>query len=181
MPKVPGKRVLIVDDNKSIRETIAEYLGARGYQVLQAADGIKGLDYGLSSPADVIVLDVVMPGLDGVRLWQTLRAKGVTTPIIMLTEKSAIADQDAGFNAGVVDHLARPFSARELELRIEALERRTQTASRRSVARIVSLGEVEIDMTRHTVKVEGKDVYLTPIEFNFLKLLALTPGRVSSR
>jgi two-component system, OmpR family, alkaline phosphatase synthesis response regulator PhoP len=181
MPKVPGKRVLIVDDNKSIRETIAEYLAARGYQVLQAADGIKGLDYGLSSPADVIVLDVVMPGLDGVRLCQTLRAKGVTTPIIMLTEKSAIADKEAGFNAGVDDYLAKPFSARELELRIEALERRTQAASRRSVERIVRLGELEIDMTRHTVKVEGKDVSLTPIEFNILKLLASTPGRVYSR
>lgn len=181
MPRVPGKRVLIVDDNRSIRETVADYLTAKGYQVIQAADGIKGLDYGLSSPSDVIVLDVVMPGLDGVRLCQTLRDKGVTTPIIMLTERSGIADKEAGYNAGVDDYLAKPFSARELELRIEAIQRRSQSASKRPGEKVVRLGELEIDLTRHKVKVEGKDVSLTPIEFNILKLLASTPGRVYSR
>jgi len=85
MRGISGKRVLIVDDNKSIRTMVAEYLGARGYDVLQAADGIQGLEYGLSSDANLIILDVVMPGIDGVRLCMLLREKSVTTPIIMLS------------------------------------------------------------------------------------------------
>src|SRR5436190_10622513 len=129
MPRSPVKRILIVDDNKSIRATVAEYLGAKGYEVVQADDGIKGLEYGLSSSADLIILDVVMPGIDGVKLCQLLREKGVTTPIIMLTEKAAIGDKEAGYQVGVDDYLAKPFNPRELELRIEALQRRS--ASRR--------------------------------------------------
>src|SRR2546425_11011055 len=147
MPRVPGKRVLIVDDNRSIRETVADYLTAKGYQVIQAADGIKGLDYGLSSPSDVIVLDVVMPGMDGVRLCQLLRDKGVTTPIIMLTEKASIRDKEAGYGVGVDDYLAKPFSARELELRIEALQKRAQTGPKHAKQEVFKRGELEIDLT----------------------------------
>ncbi len=181
MPRIPGKRVLIVDDNKSIRTTVADYLGDKGYEVLQAADGIKGLDYGLSSSADLIILDVVMPGIDGVKLCQLLREKGVTTPIIMLTEKATILDKEAGYNVGADDYLAKPFNPRELELRIEALQKRTAAKSQQPDKKVVKLGEVEIDFTRHEVKVDGKEVALTPIEFNILKLLASAPGYVYSR
>jgi DNA-binding response OmpR family regulator len=181
MPRIPGKRVLIVDDNKSIRATVADYLGGKGYEVLEAADGIKGLDYGLSSSADLIILDVVMPGIDGVKLCQLLREKGVTTPIIMLTEKATIVDKEAGYHVGVDDYLAKPFNPRELELRIEALQKRAAAKSPQPDKKVVKLGEVEIDFTRHEVKVEGKEVALTPIEFNILKLLASAPGHVYSR
>ena len=182
MPRSPGKRILIVDDNKSIRATVAEHLGAKGYEVLQADDGIKGLEYGLSSSADLIILDVVMPGIDGVKLCQLLREKGVTTPIIMLTEKAAIGDKEAGYQVGVDDYLAKPFNPRELELRIEALQRRS--ASRRDAPvheKAMKLGDLEIDFTRHEVRLNGNLVPLTPIEFNILKLLASAPGRVYSR
>jgi DNA-binding response OmpR family regulator len=181
MPRVSGKRVLIVDDNKSIRTAVADYLGAKGYDVLQAADGIKGLDYALSSTANAIILDVVMPGIDGVRLCQLLREKGVTTPIIMLTERATIRDKEAGYGVGVDDYLAKPFSPRELELRIEALQKRARPAAQPPDQKVVKLGELEIDLTKHKVKVAGKDVTLTPIEFNILKLLASAPGHVYSR
>lgn len=176
-----SKRVLIVDDNKSIRTMVADYLGARGYDVVQASDGIKGLDCGLSSDANLIILDVVMPGIDGVRLCKLLREKGVTTPIIMLTEKATLKDKEAGFGVGVDDYLAKPFSPRELELRIESLQKRSQAAAQLPEQKILKRAEMEIDLTKHVVKIAGALVDLTPIEFNILKLLASTPGHVYSR
>src|SRR6266498_1565741 len=141
-----GKRVLIVDDNKSIRTMVADYLGSKGYEVLQAADGIAGLDYGLSAGANVIILDVVMPGIDGVRLCKLLRDKGVMTPIIMLTEKATIRDKEAGYGVGVDDYLAKPFSARELELRIESLQKRAQPGVQHPEHKVLKRGEMEIDL-----------------------------------
>jgi two-component system, OmpR family, alkaline phosphatase synthesis response regulator PhoP len=181
MQGTSGKRVLIVDDNKSIRTMVADYLGARGYDVVQASDGIKGLDCGLSADANLIILDVVMPGLDGVRLCKLLREKGVTTPIIMLTEKATIKDKEAGFGVGVDDYLAKPFSPRELELRIESLRKRSEMAVKPPEQEILRRGELEIDLTKHIVKVGGAEVVLTPIEFNILQLLASAPGHVYSR
>jgi DNA-binding response OmpR family regulator len=181
MSRIPGKRILIVDDNKSIRVTVAEYLSGKGYEVLQAVDGIQGLDRALSSSVDVIILDVVMPGIDGVKLCQLLRERGLTTPIIMLTEKASIVDKEAGYSVGVDDYLAKPFNPRELELRVEALQKRSAAKTQSPAKALVRLGEVEIDFTRHEVKVDGKEVALTPIEFNILKLLASAPGHVYSR
>jgi DNA-binding response OmpR family regulator len=176
-----GKRVLIVDDNKSIRTTVADYLGNRGYEVLQAEDGIKGLDQGLSSNANVIILDVVMPGIDGVRLCKLLREKGVTTPVIMLTEKAGIRDKEAGYEVGVDDYLAKPFSPRELELRIQALQKRAHSSDKSSEPKILRRGDMEIDLTKHLVNIDGKNIVLTPIEFNILQLLASAPGQVYTR
>jgi two-component system alkaline phosphatase synthesis response regulator PhoP len=181
MSRIPGKRILIVDDNKSIRATVADYLGGKGYEVLQAVDGIQGLDRALSSSVDVIILDVVMPGIDGVKLCQLLREKGLTTPIIMLTEKASIVDKEAGYLVGVDDYLAKPFNPRELELRVEALQKRSTSRTQSPTKALVRLGDVEIDFTRHEVKIDGREVALTPIEFNILKLLASAPGHVYSR
>ena len=181
MRGISGKRILIVDDNKSIRTMVAEYLGARGYDVLQAADGVQGLECGLSSDPNLIILDVVMPGIDGVRLCKLLREKGVTTPIIMLTEKATIRDKEAGYGVGVDDYLAKPFSPRELELRIESLQKRAQPAVQHPEQRVLKRGEMEIDLTKHIVSLAGKEVVLTPIEFNILRLLASAPGKVYSR
>jgi len=181
MSNIPGKTVLIVDDNRSIRTMVAEYLGSRGYEVIEASDGIRGLETALSCHANVIILDVVMPGMDGVRLCQLLRDKGVTTPVIMLTEKATIRDKEAGYGVGVDDYLAKPFSPRELELRIEALQKRTQATPKPPEPEIFKRGELEIDLIKHKVRVAGKEVILTPIEFNILKLLASAPGHVYSR
>lgn len=178
-----GKRVLVVDDNRSIRATISDYLQEKGYEVTEAVDGIQGLERGLSESYNVIILDVVMPNMDGVKLCRTLREKGVQTPIIMLTEKVEMEDKEAGFTSGADDYLAKPFNPLELELRIQALIRRTSTSNEapQPAERVLRYGEMEIDFDRRTVKIAGNEVILTPIEFNILKLLATNPGYVYSR
>jgi len=175
-----GKQILIVDDNRSIRAIVSEYLGARGYTVLEAVDGIQGLERALSCDAQAIILDVVMPGLDGFKLCQMLREKGVATPIIMLTERAEIEDKVAGFSFGADDYLAKPFTPLELDLRLQALLRRTNQPA--GVPRgMLRRSDMEIDLDRHSVSVGGKEIPLTPLEFNILKLLASAPGRVYSR
>jgi two-component system alkaline phosphatase synthesis response regulator PhoP len=176
------KTVLIVDDNQSIRSIVYDFLRGRGVAVTVAADGIQGLERALSSPADVMILDVVMPGIDGFRLCQMIREKGITTPIIMLTEKTSIEDKVTGFSRGADDYLAKPFSPLELELRVQALIRRASGDGKQpSSGGLLRRGTVEIDLDRHTVTVDGKPIGLTPLEFDILKVLASTPGRVYSR
>ena len=181
MSSAPNKRVLIVDDNKSIRAMVADYLKGKGYEVVEAVDGIQGFERALSSSPNVIILDVVMPNMDGLKLCQLLREKGVKTPIIMLTEKATEDDKVRGFSLGVDDYLAKPFSSLELEMRINALLRRSIGEYQQAEPKIIKHGGLEIDLDRHAVTVEGKDILLTPIEFNILKLLASSPGYVYSR
>jgi DNA-binding response OmpR family regulator len=160
---------------------VADYLKNNGYDVVEAIDGIQGLDKGLSSAPNVIILDVVMPGIDGFKLCQLLREKGVSAPIIMLTEKATIEDKVTGFSFGADDYLAKPFSPLELELRIQALLRRASGETQQIEPKVLKHGDLEIDLDRHSVKVNDKEVSLTPIEFNILKLLASNPGYVYSR
>ena len=177
-----GKRILIVDDNKSIRAMVSDYLGSRGYTVIEAADGIEGLEKALSCSAQAIILDVVMPRMDGFKLCRMLRDKHLATPIIMLTEKAEIDDKVEGFSRGADDYLAKPFSPLELDFRLQALLRRAKTDQPAgSQGGILSRGGMEIDLDRHSVTVDGNEVTLTPLEFNILKLLASAPGRAYSR
>ena len=127
-----GKSVLVVDDNTSIRSMVLDYLRGKGYTVTEAADGVQGLEMALSTNPGVIVLDVVMPGMDGFKVCRLLRAKGVTTPVIMLTERTGIEDKVAGFSQGVDDYLGKPFDPLELELRIQSLFRRASISHKTS-------------------------------------------------
>jgi DNA-binding response OmpR family regulator len=183
MEKNQSKPVLIVDDNHSIRTSVATYLRDRGYEVEEAIDGIQGLEKGLTVSPNIILLDVVMPGIDGFRLCQLLREKGVKVPIIMLTEKAAIEDKIAGFSGGADDYLPKPFDVVELELRINALLKRhtEEPAEATAEEQVIRHGGLEIDLVRYKVSVDGKEVSLTPIEFNILKLLASKPGLVYAR
>jgi two-component system, OmpR family, alkaline phosphatase synthesis response regulator PhoP len=174
-------RVLIVDDNQPIRAAVADYLAERGYSVLQAATGLQGLEAGLSESPDLIILDVVMPGMDGFRVCQLLRERKVQAPIIMLTERTDIEDKVAGFSRGADDYLGKPFSPVELEMRIQALLRRRAPQAPAEEGGVMKRGGLEMDLERHTVFVDGQEVLLTPIEFNILKLLASSPGHVYSR
>jgi DNA-binding response OmpR family regulator len=159
-----------------------DFLRSKEYDVIEASDGIQGLDKGLSTAPSLIILDVVMPGIDGFKLCQLFREKGVTAPIIMLTEKATIEDKVTGFSFGADDYLAKPFSPLELELRIQALLRRTAgEAPPPPETKVLKHGDLEIDLDRHTVKDGDRDISLTPIEFNILKLLASNPGYVYSR
>ena len=180
MSNANGKLVLIVDDNDSIRSTVRDYLSAKGYSVMDAADGVHGLAMALSEQPGVIVLDVVMPGMDGFKVCRSLREKGITTPVIMLTERISIEDKVAGFSQGVDDYLGKPFNPVELELRIEALFRRS-SVSKTTAEGIIKRGELVIDPERHRVTLGDHEVTLTPMEFSILKFLALNPGHVYSR
>ncbi|HEV8483939.1 MAG TPA: response regulator transcription factor [Blastocatellia bacterium] len=173
--------MLIVDDNRAIRRMVSDYLTGKEYEVVEAVDGIQGLEKALSSPVDAILLDVVMPGIDGFRLCQILRDREVKTPIIILTEKQSLEDKVTGFSAGADDYIGKPFSPVELELRIQALIRRTAGQKQEVERKTIKRGELEIDLEGHTVAVDGKEVILTPLEFNILKVLASTPGYVYSR
>lgn len=183
MAETQGKKVLIVDDNHSIRSAVVGYLGDKGYQTEEAGDGIEGLEKGLTVSPDIILLDVVMPGMDGFKLCRMLRDKGMTAPIIMLTEKATIEDKISGFSGGADDYLPKPFNLVELELRINALLKRstTEEPTPSEEPKSIKFGGLEIDLERHKVMVNGKEVVLTPIEFGILQLLASKPGIVYAR
>jgi DNA-binding response OmpR family regulator len=180
-------RILVVDDNETIRRAVSEHFSTLEYDVLEAKDGIQGLDAAIKSNADVVILDVNMPGLDGFRVCRFLRERGLTTPVIMLTDRSDLDDKVAGFEHGADDYLAKPFSPVELEVRVSALLRRVAAYGTRPPddppARTQALerGALRIDVEGHTVSLDGSLVDLTPIEFSILKLLAYSPGKVYSR
>lgn len=176
-----SKRVLIVEDSESIRKAVSDYLKGCGYSVEEAADGIQGLEKGLSTPLDAIVLDVVMPGMDGFKLCHLFRERGLSTPIIMLTERASLEDKVAGFSLGADDYLPKPFSPLELELRLRALIRRSSAEPVKGDGGVIKRGALEIDIDRRLVRLSGEAVSLTPIEFLLLKTLAASPGRVYSR
>jgi DNA-binding response OmpR family regulator len=180
-------RILVVDDNETIRAAVSEHFSALEFDVLVAKDGIQGLDAAIKSSADVIILDVNLPGLDGFRVCQFLRERGVTTPIIMLTDRVDLDDKVAGFGHGADDYLAKPFSPVELEMRVSALLRRAagygarQSPEVRPRPQALERGALRIDIERHAVSLDGRSVDVTPIEFSILKVLACSPGKVYSR
>ena len=176
-----GKSILVVDDNDSIRSMVRNYLGKKGYAIIEASNGVQGLEKGLSLKSGVIVLDVMMPGMDGFKVCHLLREKGVTIPIIMLTERTGIEDKVAGFTEGADDYLGKPFDPVELELRIKALFRREPDSSQTTGDSVIRRGDLELDLKRHKVKLGDREVLLTPMEFSILRFLASNPGHVYSR
>jgi two-component system alkaline phosphatase synthesis response regulator PhoP len=176
-----GKSILVVDDNDSIRSMVRKYLGKKGYAVIEASDGVQGLEKGLSLKSGVIVLDVMMPGMDGFKVCHLLREKGVRIPIIMLTERTRIEDKVTGFTEGADDYLGKPFDPVELELRIQALFRREPDLSQTTSDSVIRRGDLELDLKRHKVKLGDREVLLTPMEFSILRFLSSNPGHVYSR
>jgi two-component system alkaline phosphatase synthesis response regulator PhoP len=181
-------RLLIVDDNETVRKVVSNHFEGLGYDVVEARDGVQGLEVALKANASLIILDVVMPGMDGFRVCRFLRDRGLATPIIILTDRVELGDKVAGFEQGADDYLAKPFSPVELEMRVNALLRRAGEcgygripAAEPLKSTALERGALTIDLERHAVELDGKPVDLTPIEFNILKLLAYTPGKVYSR
>jgi two-component system alkaline phosphatase synthesis response regulator PhoP len=184
-------RILIVDDNETVRTMVTEHFKNLGYGVVEARDGVQGLETALKGMADLIILDVMMPGMDGFAVCRFLRERGNATPIIILTDRAEIDDKVTGFEHGADDYLAKPFSPVELEMRVKALLRRQGDCGTGPEAGRVQIkptrpkalqrGALKIDIERRTVVRDGELVDLTPIEFNILKLLAYTPGKVYSR
>jgi DNA-binding response OmpR family regulator len=173
--------ILVIDDEPDLVELVQVNLEKDGYQVIVAQDGKSGLEIALKHVPDLVVLDVMMPGIDGLEVCRQLRADSRTKsiPMIMLTAKAGEADRVVGLELGADDYVTKPFSPRELAARVKALLRRTTTD--KESPSVVRQGELIIDLSRHEVTVGGEQVSLTPTEFRILHFIAGRPGRVLSR
>lgn len=178
-----GRRLLIVDDDADLRILLAGYFRRIGYDVEERESGHAALEPAATGTFDCFIFDVSMPGMTGIDLLKRVRDRGVRTPAMFLTAHDSIDDKVAGFEAGADDYLGKPFNPRELEVRVEALLRRSQGApgSPGTDDERITVGELVIDKRRHEVSLGGSRVELTPLEFQILELLASEPGRAWSR
>jgi two-component system response regulator MprA len=170
-------RVLVVDDEPAVRESISRSLRFEGYEVELAADGESALKFQASRPADAVVLDVMMPVIDGLETCRRRRAPGDRGPVRVLTARRAVGDRVTGLDAGADDYLVKPFALEELLARLRALLRRTDSGGSEKLA----FGDLELDITARTVLRGGRQIELTRTEFDLLELLLRHPRRVLSR
>ena len=174
-------RLLIAEDDRDIADLVVHYVRKVGWQPHVADAGDKALAYARSNPVDLVLLDVMLPGLTGLEVCRALRADVATAaiPIIMLTARTDEADRVAGLEMGADDYISKPFSPNELLARIKALMRRSNRADTKETT--LRLGPIVIDLDSHTVSHEGQEVKLTAKEFLLLQYLLEHPGRVLSR
>jgi two-component system response regulator MprA len=171
-------KVLVVDDEPALRDALGRALRANGFAVATAVDGEDGLDRAAAVEPDLVVLDVLMPRLDGIEACRRLRAAGDRTPILMLTARDAVGDRVEGLDAGADDYLVKPFALDELLARIRALLRRsTPNAEDRELA----FGDLTLDPVTREVRRGGRPIELTRTEWSLLELFLLNPRRVLTR
>jgi DNA-binding response OmpR family regulator len=175
----PGARLLVIEDELPMRTALTDVLAGEGYRVLSAADGETGLQRALTEKPDLILLDLMMPKLDGYGLCAELRRLNSPVPILMLTAKGQVEDRVRGLDLGADDYLVKPFSTGELLARVRALLRRTASPSRPCAA--LTLGDVTVDFARQKAWRKRKELHLTTKEFAALRLLAESNGEVVSR
>ena len=175
-----GARILVVDDNADIRSLVTELLRRAGHDVVEAGDGRAGLRALHSSPPDLVVLDVSMPGLDG---WQTLeRIRDLSdVPVLMLTARAEELERVRGLQAGADDYVTKPFGRQELVARVQALLRRSAARATEERAPAYTDAVLAIDFARRSVTYAGRDVQLTPLEFKLLSAFVRHPLQVLSR
>jgi DNA-binding response OmpR family regulator len=173
------ERILIVEDETPMRTALADLLSAEGYRALTASDGASGLERALAEKPDLILLDVMMPKLDGFALCAELRRLANAVPVLMLTAKGQIEDRVNGLDAGADDYLVKPFSTDELLARVRALLRRVERKTRLPLK--LKLGDLEIDLARQTAVRGRKQVHLTAKEFAMLRLMAGAEGEPVTR
>ena len=172
--------VLVVEDDKNIRELLQLYLEKAGYAVTVAEDGAQGLTKFRAIKPDLVLLDVMMPVMDGWSVCKSIRADG-DTPVIMLTAKSELDDKIAGFRSGADDYITKPFEMREVLARIEAVLRRTDRCEPEKTSRRLVFDKLIIDMDAFELIVDGKKTDAPPKEMELLYYLAATPNRVYTR
>jgi len=174
--------ILLVDDEDAVRKVLAFPLERDGYVVVQAADGEEALRQFAEHPVDLVVLDIMLPRLDGLEVCKRLRATSAV-PIIMLTARDDELDKVIGLELGADDYITKPFSIREFRSRVRALLRRSRVthAAGEEVAEVIEHPGLRIDLPRRAVEVRGAEVQLTFVEFELLRTLAAQPGRVFSR
>ncbi|HEX6899816.1 MAG TPA: response regulator transcription factor [Thermoanaerobaculia bacterium] len=170
-------KLLVIEDSERLRRSLGHGLRRAGFAVDLTPDGREGLAYAEINDYDVIVLDLMLPGMDGLTILRTLRQKGRKTHVLILSAKDQVQDRILGLELGADDYLVKPFAFEELCARVRALIRRRYETKSPSI----HLGEVEIDTARQSVLVQGEPVALTPTEYALLELLALRRGRVVTR
>jgi len=174
-------KILVIDDEPSITNLVSAYLKPEGYEVFTAADGNSGLKAARAFKPDLIILDLMLPGIDGIELLSRLRRES-DVYVIMLTARTEETDKIVGLSVGADDYVTKPFSPRELVARVKAALRRLQVASGSSAERsVLSFRHVKVDAGAHVVTVDESPIELTSIEFELLKALAENHGRVLSR
>jgi two-component system alkaline phosphatase synthesis response regulator PhoP len=172
-----GRKILVVDDDVKTVELVKLYLNRDGYKVITAYDGVEALRLARESHPDLIVLDLMLPGIDGLEICRTLRAES-EVPIIMLTAMTTDQDRLTGLEIGADDYITKPFSPRELAARVRAVLRRLP--GERGPEKLEH-GDLTLDFVKHEASLDGKPLDLTPVEFKLLGVLAREPGRVFSR
>jgi two-component system, OmpR family, copper resistance phosphate regulon response regulator CusR len=170
-------RILLVEDEIKVGNALSKGLQAEGYEITWAQTGEEGFFHASSQTFDLILLDVMLPGRDGIEVLHTLRKQGSKTPVLLLTAKDAIEDRVLGLDAGADDYLVKPFAFAELSARLRALHRRNKPEA----AGALIIAGLEIDPIRRTVSREGRRIDLTAREFELLEYLARNHGRVVSR
>jgi DNA-binding response OmpR family regulator len=172
-------RILIVEDELPMRTALQDCLEAEGHRVLTAADGEAGLEKAVAEKPELVLLDIMMPRLDGYAVCEELRRMEHPAAILMLTAKGRVDDRVTGLDAGADDYLVKPFSTEELLARVRALLRRKQRQTRAASALV--LGDIKIELTKQTAMRGRKPVHLTAKEFAMLRLMMETPGEPVSR
>ncbi len=176
----PQARLLVVDDEPNIRELLSTSLRFAGFEVHTAADGEQALVMAEKLRPDLLVLDVMMPGLDGFAVIRRLRERGRDTPVLFLTAKDDVADRVAGLTMGGDDYITKPFSLEEVVARIRAVLRRTGAGAGAAQGRLV-FEDLELDEDSHEVRRAGREIDLSPTEFKLLRYLMINPNRVLSK
>ena len=176
---IPAETILVVEDDRSLREGLAMNFRLRGYRVLTAADGDEGLRAAFNDRPDLIVLDLMLPGADGLEILSALRGRGVGVPVLILSARDRLQDKVRGLEIGADDYLTKPFQLPELVARVEVMLRRRR--AERRAANVLEFGEVRLDQEGRRVTVRGAEVALSAREFDLLSLLALSPGRAFTR
>ncbi len=174
------RTILVVDDEPTLRETLAENLAAEGFGVVTAADGREGLKRFRDARPDLILLDLMLPELSGIEVCRIIRGEAAI-PIIMLTAKDAEVDKVVGLELGADDYVTKPFSFRELLARIRALLRRTEQQAVEAPPAVIDLGRVQIDVAGHRLMRDGQPLVLKPKAFELLAFLVRHPGQVFTR
>jgi DNA-binding response OmpR family regulator len=173
--------VLLVDDEESVQKLLTYPLEREGYTVVQARDGEEALERYRETQVDLVILDLMLPRLDGLAVCRRLREERSAVPIIMLTARGDEGDKVLGLELGADDYITKPFSIREFMSRVRALLRRAQLSTVGARMETIKVGDLRIDTSRRTVEARGESIQLTYLEFELLRMLAQSPGRVFTR
>jgi DNA-binding response OmpR family regulator len=176
------EKILIVEDDSNLLNAIIFNLRKEGYELLSATDGVTGLDYARQEKPDMVILDIMLPGLSGLDICRMLR-KESSVPILMLTARTEETDKIVGLELGADDYMTKPFSMKEFLARVRAMLRRAGMLEIKPsyIPRAVAIGDIKIDSARHQVVVRGAQIELTPKEFDLLAFLAQNKGLVFTR